>query len=214
MVRRASRALLLSMLLLLSVGAFADSLTVGTTYSGGGLTAYSEAPTVALAQSFNMTNAGLINSFNVFIAPYAGATYTLWLTDSIGAGTTAADVIASETFTNSGPLSADTYDVTVNQTVGVGTYYIILSVSSGDVVWYFGSPAVGSVGSSDQWALGNGINPGFIPASNFTNYSSPFAFQVYDDVVTNVATQAPEPASMILLGSGALAAFLKRRKAA
>ncbi len=180
----------------LSVTAAATSLTVGSTYSAtGGLTAW---PTLALAQGFVMPSAGTIDFFNVYLGPSAGSQYTLWLTDSIGEGTTWADVLAVQSFSGDG-TGGTTVTVPVNQTVNEGQYYLILSVTQGSVGWYFGTPTVGQMGNTDQVAWGQGINPDFIPASSFYAYSDPMTFQVWDAPVS-----APEPASLALLGSGLL----------
>src|SRR5207244_1220900 len=128
----------------------------------------------ALAQPFMMPAAGTIDWFDVLIGGPAGSQYTLWLTNQVGAGTTWSNVIATYSATWGG--GNDYLTVPVDQLVDGGQYYLILSVTQGTVYWFFGNPSVGSMGSSDQIAVGAGVDQGFIPASNFYQYSSPLTF--------------------------------------
>ena len=216
---RFSKYLVLALMVTASAMAFGEGLTVGTTYAGtGGV--FASAGNNALAQGFLMPNAGLINGFTVYIGPSDNTNYTLWLTDKVGAGTTADDVIFSQTFNNPSNLGGQVANVDVNQTVDAGQYYIVLSVNSGSAAWYFGNLVVGTIGDTDQMAVGSGYNASFAPASSFYGYSYPLTFSLFDDPVCTENNcdlgpigdgKVPEPSSMLLLGSGVVALWRRKR---
>lgn len=190
----------------LSAAAFGDSLTVGTTYNYSGALGVSS--TQAFAQGFIMPFAGLITNIDVFVDASSDSQYRVWLTNQIGTGTTQDNVLATWDF--AGDQTNNTSDLVLpfNTAVTGGQYFIILSATAGNIWWYFGSPNVGQIGSTDQIAVGAGLNSAFIPGSNFYQYSNPLTFQVYDDPVAPV----PEPTSMALLGGGLVTILARRRK--
>jgi len=143
---------------------------------------------------------------------------TAYLTDQIGPGATAANVITSfsGTITLAGtdpviPFVLNVQPICANLDLGPGTYYLILSGSPGTTDAYWLASQVGVVTTFDGASLTAGFltagspDP-FLPASAFSAGSQEFWFEV-----SGVAV--PEPGSGLLIVAGSLTIVALGRKA-
>ncbi len=160
----------------------------------------------------NVTVSALISSAD-FVSPGSG---TVYLTNSIGAGTTAAaNEIAHISLTNvprinvASPLTP----LFSGLTLTAGTYYLIDASDSG-------SPGIGwGASSSPTETTGPGTTigseafatalAGYSPASDFSSASDPFVFSITADAVV-----APEPGSAAVFATAmmALLAVVRRSR--
>ncbi|MEX0877204.1 MAG: PEP-CTERM sorting domain-containing protein [Phycisphaerales bacterium] len=147
------------------------------------------------------------------VSTLAGNSGTAYLTTAIGAGTTAADVVASTNFdfAQVGNVSAD---------VSFVGLFDGLSLGAGDYFLVFGAPLSGdgfiSLSSNPYMLDPNAsvgdmffspaadLDPNFIPASTFTVSGLGNRYFRVEGVI-------PAPASLGLLGFGALAMSRRRR---
>src|SRR5919109_2894124 len=125
-MRNASFAVLL--LVFAVIGANADTVLLGATNPGQIGAALST--TQAIAQPFTLTQAVHISSIDVLIAPFVGGAgqEVLQLTNSLGPGTTAANVLATQTFNIPVlPAAGSTFSLTTSLSLLAGTYYVVAS---------------------------------------------------------------------------------------
>jgi hypothetical protein len=139
----------------------------------------------SLAQNFTLTSPVSIDAIKLQMSGFGIDQFTLRLTNSIGAGTTQANVLLQRnlTFPNTGGgVSGSTVSVPVNLSLPPGNYFIVLSSTQGSARqgWLVSTAtlpsAVGSVGDF-RFSLPN--DPSFPPASTFIPVGfGPAAFQL------------------------------------
>ncbi len=132
---------------------------------------------------------------------------TFYLTNSVGPGTTAANVVAEATLSNLAyEPNADT-SLFSGLSLGAGTYYLISSSSagSGGVAWE-GLTSPTTVTASDVSFGGEFFSfdtNAFAPADSFSALVGPnFGLDVTGTPAASAVT--PEPGSLVLLGTGLL----------
>jgi hypothetical protein len=142
----------------------------------------------SLAQGFTLTSPVHINTLRLQMSGFGFDQFTLWLTNSIGPGTTPANVLfqTNLTFPNTGGgISGATVSVPVDLDLAPGNYFIVLSSTQTDIGegWMLSNTilpsTVGSVGAWESTFPGNN-NPAFPPSSIFTVIPAvnPGAFQL------------------------------------
>ena len=184
----------------------ADAVLLGTTGSLEGVIGFE--PNHPLAQRFSVTSAIDVSAINVLVAGFAAGPLLLQLTDSLGTGTTAADVLFETLLTPSGPMEWLSAPVAV--TLDIGTYFVVMNDASGGFVnsgWVRQSSTISSgVGTIDAVTLHapNG-DPNFAPSSNFVNCGCEYLGLE----IVGSPHQVPEPALMLLLASGACSRWLR-----
>jgi len=165
---------------------------------------------VAFSAPVPLVNADIEVTLNVLSAE----TITAWLTNQIGPGTTAANVIASDTF-SPGTLGDSQYAALPPISAAAGTYYLVLAAvgASNEVGWdSTDTPVITGIGTyiSSQSASETAPFP-FGPAGDFTPEAQTLLFQV-----SSSTTAVPEPApdGMFAAALIALAAARRRRRRA
>lgn len=148
-----------------------------------------------------------------------GGTGTVYLTNMIGPGTTAANEIAVATLSGV-PGTATEVLVFSGLNLGPGTYYAVLFNTPGTVgVLGEGNQTLDSLatpGNTTNLDLtyGSGDNS-YPPADVFFSVSSDIFDGIYTVSGTPAAAVSPEPSSLILLGTGLLGfAGITRRRLA
>ena len=193
--------------------AYADTLLslTGPSWTGHGLGEGNgqQAVAASFTTTVDLTNTSFIANigWDGYNSPQ---TVSYWLTDQIGSGTTSANVLASGTFV--GVSGNDTVFSGIDLTAG--TYYVTLSVigAFNDTGWTFTpTPAITHVdgvtyGTTYEAAQQSGT---FGPGFNLQQGGDPVLFEL--DGTAPAPTGTPEPASLMLLGSGVLFLFRKRR---
>jgi hypothetical protein len=197
--------------------AFADSLSVsGPSFAGHGhgLGNGQQAVFMSFSSSTSQTNLSMdavLDSFS------PSQTVSWWLTDSIGGGTTNADVIDSGSFL--GPngscctATTGTFTIFTGENIGPGTYYVVLTTTNqgNETGWNFTSN--GPVATGGLSYNGTGITSqqsgSFAPGYSYFNPNDNVEFNLTSD--QTLAT--PEPGSLFLLGSGLIGAgsFVRRK---
>jgi len=209
------KALVIMMLSIASVQA--STLLVGTPLSGS----VGEAEIGSccfLEQAFTLTSAVQVTDISLQMSGFGTDTYTLWLTNAIGSGATAANVLFQMdlTFPNTGGASPGaTVSIATNLFLDSGSYFLVESSEQTSVAqgWVeTGLPALstsfGSVGLARDTVccLGVPVNHAFPPGSTFDliDSTSP-EFQISGNVV-------PEPRLIFFWLTGlATIVFLKAR---
>jgi hypothetical protein len=162
---------------------------------------------VSWAQGSAFSNVGI----SILLDGDAGATGVAYLTDHVGAGTTAADQIASASFAF--PATQSLVPVLSGVDLGSGTYFLTIEQtaagSHGDGTWLGTAsrtvtlaPNVAALG--DHWHFGP--IEGYPPA----NVSGGFATTYLEYNVTSFPVPEP-PASLLILLGGAIYAHAHRR---
>jgi hypothetical protein len=132
----------------------------------------------------------------------ANSTLTAYLTDQIGPGTTAANVIASTSVTPTNFEETDT--LFTGLSLGPGSYYLVLA-APGDFAGWWGAnsptittePGVTDTGDYHADHPNGGPNDAFPPASVFlADGADNFLYTVTGDA----SSAAPEPSTLILAG--------------
>jgi PEP-CTERM motif len=192
-----------------TLAANADVVLLGATNPGQVGAALNT--TQAIAQPFTLTQAVRVSSVDVLLEPFLGGAgqETFQLTNSIGPGTTAANVLASQTFSVPVlPATGTTFSMTASLTLLPGTYYLVVSSpdsAKNNGVVYATSVLPSTVGSVG-FALAALPPDSFVPSSTFTGFAP---VSITFDVV---GSQIPEPATMLLFGTGmTLCSRLKKR---
>lgn len=133
-----------------------------------------------------------------------------YLTNSLGAGTTVANQIASSTYVGAPGPHVPLFS---NLTLGVGTFFLVLDAGSPTDSWNrllpFSTTSAGVTRGVDFFS--NVFNP-YAPAAPFSVNSFTATEGALQYRVTGMAVSAvPEPATMVLFGTG-LAVALRRRR--
>jgi len=201
--------------ILLALPARADSVLLGT---GGSVTGGPGLfPDNYLAQGFSLTTTANVSSINVFISGVGVGSILMQLTDSIGPGTTASNLLSSATFAqpnSGGGLNGQWVSIPVSVTLGAGTYYIVLSTTNSGGGWlqfdtYLPS-SVGSVGSYYWSNTATPLDSTFPPASTWNTCGPGISCALGFEVVGN--TSVPEPGTLVLLSLGLAAVWCRRRR--
>jgi len=188
----------------------AASVLVGTAFNGIGESAVSnQGP---LAQRFVLNEPAQIVEIDLHMSGFGTDAFSLWLTNSIGPSTTAANVLlaTSLTFPNTGGgTSGQAVAYQTNLSLGSGSYFLVLSSLQPSIFqgWIDGGTilqtAIGNVGSffaASPNFPGGAIDVNFPPASTFTLLSVPPAdFQIIGNV--------PENGPRLLVPLGLVAIF-------
>lgn len=161
-----------------------------------------------IEQSFSLTTPIQVSSIAVDLSGFGTGTFTLWLTNAIGSGTSLSNVL----FQTVKPFPATATSVSgvgvvaaTNLALSPGNYYLVLSSASPssaqEPAWLGASTtlptAVGTIGSAaDSCCVPLGTNTSFAPASTFSNPTFELAFQL------TLASTVPEPGTLLLLGLG------------
>ena len=179
-----------------------------------------------LAQGFSVTTPIQVTGISLEMFGFGTDTFTLWVTDKVGSGTTAADVLfqTNLAFPNTGgTIPGATVSTSPNLALSPGNYFLVVSSSgapfsgSGDG-WIEStamlSSTVGSTTANSVSALST--NTTFPPASTFSNVgNSALAFQLSGAVIVagpTIASLSPNTAiaggpafALTVNGSGFLA---------
>ena len=142
----------------------------------------------SLAQVFTLTSPVHISTLRLQMSGFGFDQFTLWLTNSIGPGTTPANVLfqTNLTFPNTGGgISGATVSAPIDLDLAPGTYFIVLSSPQTNISqgWMLSNTilpsTVGSVGAWEATFPGNN-NPAFPPSSIFSVITglNPGAFQL------------------------------------
>ena len=145
-------------------------------------------PSQSLAQEFTLTSPVHINTVRLQMSGFGFDQFTFWLTNSIGPGTTQANVLFQTNLTfpsTGGGISGATVSVPLDLDLAPGTYFIVLSSNQTNISqgWLLSNTilptTVGSVGEWQSTLPGNN-NPAFPPSSIFTVIPAvnPGAFQL------------------------------------
>jgi hypothetical protein len=160
-----------------------------------------------LASSWTQT--GSYDNVSISAVLANGATMSAFLTDKIGPGTTASDVIASTSVTPSTAPETDT--IFSGLSLGAGSYYLVLAVPGGATLggWYGTDPATvttttdaGVTGALDAFAdkPSNLPDDAFPPDSAFDATPGDNDENLLFTVTGDAVSATPEPSSFILLG--------------
>jgi hypothetical protein len=149
--------------------------------------------------------------------PGSPGTVDYSLVTAIGAGTSLAlDEIAGGTVaTPTNPASVNLFQL---NSLGPGTYYLVLDSTAADTTWLYNYPGQGSYTTAsgvtflgDDWSYGSSIDTTYTPGSSFSGTTLPVEFSVSGNVV------APEPATLGMSGlvlAGMLALVIRSRRGA
>jgi hypothetical protein len=206
---------------LLTSAAFADTLSLtGPQIAGTGLGNGNGQQAAAI--SFNTVTGQSNLSMTVTLNGFSSSdTVSWWITNSLGSGTTGANVVDSGTFAGPAgscctPTVAD-FTVFSGENLAAGTYYVVLSTigsNGNETGWiYTNSPAVTATGGlsyGNSFLTSQGPD-GFAPG--FAGYFSNSGVNLEFDITSDAGTPTPEPASLALLGSGLIGAgsFIRRK---
>ncbi len=140
-----------------------------------------------LAQRFTLTSAVHISTIKLQMSGFGVDQFTLWVTNSIGPGTTQANILLQTnlTFPNTGGgISGATVSAPVDLNLAPGNYFIVLSSTQPNFLqgWMMSNITLPStVGSVGAWEFTFPVNnnPAFPPSSIFTPIGArPGAFQL------------------------------------
>jgi len=138
-----------------------------------------------IVQGFSLTSPISVSTIKLQMSGFGTDQFTVWVTNSIGPGTTQANVLlqTNATFPNTGGgITGSTVSIPVNLNLPPGDYFIVLSSTQPDVAqgWLLATTTLPStVGSVGDLKFSLPSNALFPPASIFTAAAfSPAAFQI------------------------------------
>lgn len=139
-----------------------------------------------MMQRFTLTSPVTIGTIKLQMSGFGVDQFTLWITNSIGPGTTQANVLfqTNLTFPNTGGgINGATVSAPLNLSLQPGNYFIVLSSTQPSIFqgWLLANTVlpstVGTVGTWEFTLVGN--NPAFPPSSTFIPFTPlPGAFQL------------------------------------
>lgn len=206
--------------LLLSLAVFATipahGFIVGTRLPGSGLSfELSVANYQFVAQGFTLTNPVQLLHIAVDMSGFGVDPFTLWLTNAIGPGATAANVLYETTLTfpntGGGVTAAEALiaHAPPNLFLPAGSYFIIESSAQLDLRqgWVNGPDPYGNVGTmyTTCCAPGSSTNTAFPPSSTFVPSTGTVAFEIS-------AFEVPEPQTLFSLGLGLATILLAKAR--
>lgn len=140
-----------------------------------------------VAQEFSLTSPITFSEIKLQMSGFGVDQFTVWVTNSVGPGTTQANVLfqTSATFPNTGGgINGATVSVPVNLSLPPGDYFIVLSSNQDSVFqgWLLATTTLPStVGTVGGWIFSLPSDPLFPPASLFIPVGfSPGAFQIVE----------------------------------
>ena len=182
-----------------------------------------------IAQPFSLTQSATTSGIILFLSGSGSYPLLLQLTNAVGPGATAANVLMQFSFSFPYPSFAanqylpETIAIPSNVSLSAGNYFLVLSSTQPQVGtspplvlgWDdFGFPIKGQVGhtllaTDNPFFASSSVDPSFPPDSSFVSvFESPMGFEIF-----GTPTPTPEPDSLLLMlsGFGILIEIARRR---
>lgn len=197
-------------LLLFASHAASAGIIVSNTGPSGGAIHASPTQAIAMSWSQSLSYTGVDVQAVLLNASGGNATFTAWLTDQIGPGTTntPADVIATASFVVASGTDG-LVSIFSGLTLGPGTFFLVLvsDVSSFVGARVGGGTIVTDAGASLNPPLFASSPPAFAPSDTFN------AHTLGQNLFTVTGNVVPEPSTFVLAGLAFAAVGLRMRRA-